>query len=277
MIDFGDTYSADWFEVRDDTGTLGAAGTVTVVVTLPDASTASPSPTTPETGRYTFDLTTTQAGRHTFVVSATGGILGSATRKWSDSFDVRPADPGFIVSLADVKTHLGKTSSTDNEELRGFMEAATRVVEDDPLVGVGPVVVRSFTERHVSGRCLVLHRSPVVSLTSVVPWLTSGTTYAVGDLVVDPTTGIVERKNGGAFTGGPFAVTYRAGRVVVPSNVRLAALDMIRHWWESSQRGSVGRPGLVADPNVITLPSGYVIPASAAQLLAADRRAPGVA
>lgn len=273
MLDYGDTFHSDTIEIRDADGDLGDASSVVVTVTLPDGTTDTPGIAHPAIGQYAFDYPTDQAGRHTYTIVATGGVLGSNPETWSDTFDVQPEDPGFIVSLADARQHLGKSARTDDEELRGFLAAVTRVIEDDSEVGVGPVVVREFTERHPGCGSLVLDQTPVVEIVSVEPWLTSGTTYDPDDLIVDSDAGVVERSDGAEFTGGPFAVTYTAGRAVIPSNIRLAALSMIKFWWDSSQRGPRGRPELTGDASTITLQSGYTIPIDAATLLRADRTA----
>ena len=49
---------------KDATGNLVDPATVTVTLTLPDATTASPSPTRYATGIYTYLFTTALAGRH---------------------------------------------------------------------------------------------------------------------------------------------------------------------------------------------------------------------
>lgn len=218
-------------EIRDSANALANAGAIALTITLPDQSTVTPTPANPSTGKYTYDYATTQAGRHTARWVATGANASA----FSDAFDVRESTPAYIVSLADAKAHLNM-STTDrdrDEELRRFIEGSTVIIEDK----VGPVVVRSYTERHPSGDVLLLRKTPVVSLASVVPWLTSGTTYAVADLKVDTTTGIVERLNGGSFTGGPFGVTYKAGRTVIQANITQASLDLIRINFRSQQGG----------------------------------------
>lgn len=167
-----------------------------------------------------------------------------------------------VVSLDEVKDHLGKTTDGDDGELMEYVEAATSIVEKY----IGPVVAQAFIERHSSGRRFVLRRTPILSVTSVVPWLATGATYAVVDLVLDADTGVVERSNGMPFISGPFRVTYQAGRTVVPPNARLAALIIIGHLWET-QRGR-SKITLGGNSDVVPVPGmSYAVPKRALELL----------
>lgn len=57
-----------------------------------------------------------------------------------------------LVTLAEAKAHLDKTSNADDAELIGFVEAATAVVEDY----VGPMSVKTFVKREPSRVVLLL-------------------------------------------------------------------------------------------------------------------------
>jgi hypothetical protein len=282
MIDFGETYSSDNFEVRDVNGDLADAGTVTATITLPDGTTTNPAVNHPSTGLYNFDYLTTQAGRHVVVVSATGGILGSLVRNWTDAFDVSEADPGYIVSLADTKKHLNKTDTGDDEELRGLIASVTRVVEDHPEFGVGSVVRRTITERHhlSTDTKIRLYRPPILDLTSITAVLDGGTDYTPAEVAFDSRTGIVRRLDGLVFTGGPWDVTYTAGRTGVQANWRAAALEIIRHVW-TTQRGGTPtgfRPGGAVSGEETWLPGfGFSVPRRALEMLEPDQHGPLVA
>lgn len=269
MYDLG-TSVAIATTVTDAAGVETTAATAVLTITLPDGTTATPAVGTPtDAGRYLVTYVPTQPGRH-----VVRWVFTNPDAAVTDVFDVEPADPGFIVSLADARTHLNLRSSTNDDELRSFIAAATEVIEKDPDIGVGPVVVRTYTEQASAGRCLTLWRTPVVSITSVEPYQTVGTSYDPAGLVFDSVTGIVERSDGLWFTGGPFSVTYKAGRSVVPANIRLAALEMIKHWWESQRGPAVGaRPPVSGEP-VVTVSSGYAIPTRCAQMLRAFKMGP---
>lgn len=258
-------------EVRDAAGALANAGAMALTVTLPDATTASVSPVVPtSTGVYAYDYPSTQAGRHTVRWVATGLNAGAYT----DSFDVREAAPSAILSLADAKRHLNITSTTHDDEIRGWVESVTAGIESL----VGPVIVRTFTERHEGRRVpmLALRHTPILTLTSVVPVLTGGTAYTVGDLDVDTATGVLQRKDGGTLTG-PLRVTYTAGRRIVPAAVSSAAKIILQHLWRTQQ--GPARPQLGVGDFDVTEPAvgfGYAIPNRALQLLEPYRLPPGV-
>lgn len=268
MIDLGDLYPLT-LAIRDADGVLADATEVTLTITLPDLTTVSPSPSNPTTGRYEYDYPTVQAGRHVARWVATGVNAGSYT----EVFDVREAAPDLIVSLVDTKRHLNMslTDTGPDEELRGFIEAATPVVEDV----TGPVVVRTYTEVHSSGSLLVLGNSPVVSLTSLTAVLTGGTSYAVDGVDLDGETGIVRRLDGGVFTG-PLRSTYKAGRPVVAANITQGAKEVIRHMWDTQRGHSGARPGF-GEEEFVQTGSGFTIPRRVYELLAPHKRAPLIA
>lgn len=257
--------------VRDSAGALANAGAVALTVTLPDATTVAVSPVAPtSTGLYAYDYPSTQAGRHTVRWVATGVNAGAYT----DSFDVRESAPPAILSLADAKKHLNKTTTTDDDEIRSWVESITAGIE-----GLcGPVVVRTVVERHEGRRVPVicLRQTPILSLTSVVAILAGGTTYTVADLDVDATTGVVQRLDGGTLTG-PLRVTYTAGRRIVPAAISSAARIILQHLWRTQQ--GPGRPQLGTGDFDVTEPIagfGYAIPNRALQLLEPYRLPPGV-
>lgn len=256
-------------ETRDATGNLANATLVTLTVTLPDLTTAVPAVTNPSAGIYQADYTPTMAGRHTARWVATG-VNASG---YSDIFDVREATPPYLVSLYDMKQHLNLTTAVDDEELRGFIEAATRVVENV----VGPVVVRTVSEVHGPGNLLTLNHPPVLALASIAPVWTGGITYAVGDVDLDATTGIVRRLDGTPFVG-PLRVTYSAGRRIVPATMTMAAKVIVGHMWET-QRGHIQarRPSSRTD-DLTPIPGiSFMVPRRVLELLDPDRRMPMMA
>lgn len=67
-------------QFKDVNQTLVAPMTVVVTVTLPDASTSTPSVVNDSVGNYHSDFTTTQTGTHTYKFVSTGVVaVGSAT------------------------------------------------------------------------------------------------------------------------------------------------------------------------------------------------------
>jgi hypothetical protein len=267
-IDFGETYSSPNYVVKDTSGTPTNAGTVTAVITLPDSvTTASPTVVNTSAGTYSFDYGTTVAGRHELTVSATGGILGTLVRKWTDSFTVSPAGSGFGLSLDDAKAHLNikLTYTADDEELRDWLSIVTRLVESK----AGEITAKAYTERHRGGKSLWLRHTPVIAVTSVGPWLNTGTTFLPSTVRVDPETGRLERLDGGWFTGGPYAITYTAGRQIVPANLRGALKIILQHLWDT-QRGASGLPFQPSEDVGMIPGFAFAIPNRAIELLAPD-------
>ncbi len=168
-----------------------------------------------------------------------------------------------LPTLDDAKQHLDITRTTDDAELMDFLEATTAIVE----TYIGPLSATTFVEKHPSGDRLVLFHPPVLTVVTVEPWLTAGTGYLAADLVVDAGTGTVQRKDGLTFTGGPFRVTYTAGLLVVPPNVRLAYLMILAHLWKTQRGPSAKLPAGGAADTTPVPGMGYAVPRRALELL----------
>ena len=257
-IDLGDVYRLNYTNLSA-AGAPVSADQVTVTVTLPDGTSLSPVVVAPtSTGVYLYDYPTTQAGRHIARWVATGAGAGAT----ADAFDVRPANPGYLVSLEDVKKQLNMTATTDDEELRRFLEAATQVVERH----VGRAVVRrEITEERLADGCLILNWPPVLSVSSVSR-VDGSATWAPADLHTT-SSGIVRSLNGVALTG-LVAATYTAGMAIIPANYALAAMIIVQHLWQT-QRGTAGSPGVggLETPGAGFTSFGYAIPNRAMELL----------
>lgn len=268
MIDLGAVYQVA-VDVADATGAPTDPGSADLTITLPDGTTVSPTvPTPTTTGQVRVDYVTSQAGRHVWRLVTSG-----PTTAYADVFDVQPAAPDSIVSLDEARAQLNMrpTETTDDDELRGFVAAATRAVER----ALGRKVVRrTITDRFdLAGAVtqVLLRNVPVLSLTSVVS-ADGATTWNVADLQPDAETGFVTVVSGPALTGS-VDVTYQVGMVVVPDDYRLAAKIIIQHLWET-QRGTMGVQ-LGGDNEGYMPGRGFAIPRRALELL--DPPLPGVA
>ncbi|MEU6527872.1 hypothetical protein ABZ869_01605 [Streptomyces sp. NPDC046928] len=263
--------------VRDSAGALANAGDMTLIITLPDQSTLTvPSVAPASTGTYAYDYPAVQAGRHAVRWVATGVNSGAYT----DVFDVRPAAPPMLFSLAAAKAKLDipATSTSDDEELREFIEATTQCVE----FFVGPVVQRTVQQVVPGGRAaLVLHSTPVLAVTAVAPLLAGQSAIDVAGLDVDPSTGIVRQTSGACFPCGDYRATYTAGRSAVPPNVSLAAKLILQHLWRTNYGAARGLAGVGGGEDfAVTEPIpglGYAIPNRALQLLQGDSQPGGFA
>lgn len=264
MIDLGQTYRST-LTVTDATGTAANAVTVTLTITLPDATTVTPAVTNPPatTGTYICDYVTTQAGLHKFAWATTSP--GAAT---TDYVNVR--DFISIISLADAKAHLDISVTTDDDELRNFLMAATELIE----AKTGPCVQRSFTDRVGSygeiSTGLVLNQRPVISVQTVTSVWTGSPSWTTAQLVVDTQAGIVQQVNLFPFWWGPWDVVFTAGRAVIPERFQHAAKEQVRHLWET-QRGSAQAPPLAGEETFSTAAGwSFSVPRRVLELIGDD-------
>lgn len=270
-IDLGDVVTLE-FPVLTTGQAYADADTVTLTVTLPDGTTASPTVANPpaETGRYRVGYPTVQAGRHLVRWTST-----DPTSAYTDVFDVRPEDQPLIVSLQDMKLHLGKSDADlgDDEELRSFIEAATEVIEEHRAETVARRTVVEDVNLRSSVMVVQLGTSPVQSLTSVAT-VDGATSWDVAGLHVSP-HGVVTPQSGPALVG-LVRFTFVAGYTVVPANYTLAAKIIVGHLWETQQQPGLG-PTPFSNDNQFLSPTGrgFAIPNRAVELL--GRRPPLVA
>lgn len=241
MYSIGSVVGAPELEVYvydTSTGALADATSVAVAIILPDGTTATPpSVTHVSTGRYAASYTTVQAGRHKVAWTGTG----TNAFVIETTFEVRSAT-GWIVGLADAKDFLNITSSDTgyDDELGWFLDVVSQMAEDH----CGQLFRRqSVVEKHSGdGPAVILHRSPVLSVTTVTE---NGTMLAATGYDFDPEAGILWRL-GGSYSATDWAsglrnvtVTYVAGWSDPPEPVRHGALVLLKHLWET-QRGTFG-------------------------------------
>ncbi len=160
---------------------------------------------------------------------------------------------GDIVSLAEVKAHLRYPQSqvADDQALLGFIQAADDVIRAE----CGDVVPTHYDEFYDGGRYWIfLRHRPVLSVENVEEgwgWFDYELDYQqvntvpAGDMfaysIDSPISGGITRRSAGnvqiPFVPGTknIRVLYTAGRAKVPPSVRLAALELVAHWWQNSQ------------------------------------------
>lgn len=252
------------FTVKDATGALVNAGSVSVTVTLPDLTTVTQGPVTPtSTGVYNYGYPTTQAGHHDVRWVATGVNAGAFT----DVFEVLPPAPPQIVSLAEAKDQLNvpQTDTAGDGELLEMIRSATAVVEQY----TGVVARRTAVETFHGGKPHVgLSRTPVLAVTQVVD---RGTVRTADEWSLNTDTGVLTRTAGGVYAL-PFlpgwnsvVVTYTAGMPTIPPNVRLAALIIIQHLWETQR--PAGRSPFDQNSDEYDPRYTYTVPRRALELL----------
>jgi uncharacterized phiE125 gp8 family phage protein len=268
VIDLGAVYQVA-VDVADASGAPTNPGDATLTIILPDGSTLSPAvPAPTTTGQVRVDYATAQAGRHVWRL-----VTSNPTTAYADVFDVQPAAPDSIVSLAEARAHLNMRADEtgDDDELRSFIAAATRAVER----ALGRAVVRrTITDRlrlPTPVREVLLRNVPAASVTSVVS-ADGATIWNTGDLILDGESGSITAVSGPAFTGD-VDVTYQVGMAVIPDDYRLAGKIIIGHLWET-QRGTMGVQ--LGDNDEPYVPGrSYAVPRRALELL--DAALPGVA
>ncbi len=255
--------------VTDLTGTPTNA-TMSLTVTKPDGSTlvsgVGLTISNPATGSYTCNVVANQAGTWMYVWTASGAAVGVD----DGQYDVL-AITRRIVSLADAKLHLNKNNTADDVEIQDFIDAAQAVVTRE----VGDVVPTSYTEfLPIDGFRVTLSRRPILSVTSVYLYSGSNTPTLLDPTGYQlyPTTGILERASGGVpipWVGQDVSVTYLAGVAgAVPSNIRLATLELVAHLWRNSQQGRNRRVrGTGPEDDMAAVGLGFSLPNRVRELL----------
>jgi hypothetical protein len=256
-------------DVRDSVGALANAGAVTLTITLPDGTTATPTVTNPPsvTGQYRYTYVPVQVGRHAWRFVAT-----TPNTAYEDTFNVRETESPALLSLADAKAHLNITSTTNDDELREYLEAATEIVESY----TGPIVRRTHTARVCGWRCRIpLPHTQVTAVTAVTIVRDGTTPITLSDLTIDTASGVISYKNGSAFPYGDMDITYTVGRSFVKANWTLAAKIIVKHNWET-QLGNL--PSIQGDsPGYVVSGAGYLVPFRAQSLLQPDQVPAGFA
>jgi len=266
--DIADSVPIAW-DVKDAAGVLTNATTVTLTITLPDGTTATPSVTNPpaSTGQYRVTYVPTLEGRY-----AWRAVTTSPNTAYQDTFVVRGSVSPALLSLADAKSHLNITTTTYDDELREFIEAATEIVESY----VGPVVSRTHTARVCGYRYKIpLLHTQVTAVTNITVIRTNTSPITLTDLTIDSPAGVISYKNGIAFPYGDMDVTYTVGRTSVKTNWTLAAKIIVKHNWDT-QLGNL--PSIQGDsPGYVVSGSGFLVPFRAVSLLQTDQVPAGFA
>lgn len=257
--------------ITDAEGQPANAGSVTLTVALPDGTTSMTSGISPTTtGVYDHDFATTQAGIHQVRWVATG-VNASA---FEDAFSVDPATGQNFISLAETKKHLKKdpAKTADDAELLEFITAScAKIVE---LIGpVAPVTVTEEVRTRHRSRTIVLDEHPVIEVTSVVVAGSPTTTIPEADedadtdgWTLDADAGVL--KHTWCWPSGTIRITYRAGRTPLSGNIRLAALELVKHLWQSIKLNTTGnRPPVAGGDQIVIAGTSYALPNRVRELL----------
>lgn len=253
-------------DVKDATGALTNATTVTLTITLPDGTTTTPSVTNPpaSTGQYRVTYVPVQVGRHAWRFVATG-----PNTAYQDTFEVRETVSPALLSLADAKAHLKITTTNSDDELREFLEAATEVIEQK----IGPVVRRTETAQVCGGYwSIYLPKTQVLEVTAITLVSDGSSPVTLADLNINGHYGQLSMKTGAAFPVGLLNVTYTVGRTYVKPSWTLAAKLIVEHLWETKLGNLPSIQG--DDRGYVVTGSGYLVPYRALALLPDSEQIP---
>lgn len=272
--------------VRDSAGQPAATTPVTLTVTLPDGTTATPAVSTSTVGVYFVDYAAPQAGRYEFYWT-TGGTVVSAYGP--DVFEVAPATRAPLVSLADAKAHLNQTGSvtTNDGELLAMLGAVTDAVESH----LGRPVRRKVVTDRFSGACRpsLNLRSVPCPCTTCQPYRVLTVTSVLEDgQTLDPATDYTLSLNAGVLYRGAVTaawlwsdrsrenvqVTYTTGYTGTPPWARLAVLRAIENTWTRSQQRPHPAYGQGSDSEFEPSGMAYTLP-YAVEALLRPHRSPG--
>lgn len=195
-----------------------------------------------------------------------------------------------VITLDQAKLTLGITNSSKDELLQFYVDAATPVIT---YLGCD-VDSTPYVETYDGGAPqIMLNHAPVLTVTSVVESygsnyirtltpvdIFSGNPSDAYAYSIELPTGVITRRAAGVavnFAPGNrnVKVSYTAGIADPPANVVLAALELVRAWWQVGQQGN--RPGFGDAPEMAyaTLPPD--VQQRVRQLLSAQQRLPGLA
>jgi len=257
------------------------SGAVSYTVTAADTATA---------GRYVIEWHYTTAA----------GVLGTwpvdGYQEWAIEENLVTPGGARLISLGDLKEamRIQPADRSHDARLLKLLDGLTPVIESI----TGPILQRQVSETYDGGSWFIsLRRRPVISVSQVteyrgpVPYqLTQVATPDLGGIysyMFEPPGRIVRRTAGGGITSFPpgadqVFVSYVAGYVNTPANVREAAIDLVKIHYQTSEQGRRpafgGGGGADASEN---LPGGMIlgffVPNRVRELLAPNRRHPSVA
>lgn len=205
-----------------------------------------------------------------------------------------------LVTLAEVKGRLGiqPSNTTRDEEISLLIEAVTPLIEHK----TGPIVPRRFEEWHEGGNTYIMLRrrpstfpgtSPILRLVACseylgpIEWplaiIASPDQGQLYSCMLDSKLAMVVRRTAGggvqAFPNQPQAVhvVYEAGQETVPPNVKVALMEALREFWQSTQQVGRGRQTVAEAEESGGLSLPYLIARHALEMISPMKRAPSIA
>jgi hypothetical protein len=264
--------------VRDRTGALVDAGTLTLLVKLAQAdgtlltTGTYAAPAHDSTGNYHQDIPVTDLtaiGHYQYAATSTGTGAGVV----AGEFDVYDPFETAVLPLQDAKDQLNipQATTSSDAEIQSYIATIGSCLEK--ATG-GPLVNRVVTERSemMSGQTVIpVRQRPLVSVVSITS-ASGGAIDISAGLDLDVNAGLIRRQLGLPFYGPFFSwlpkvnVVYVAGwGVSVPAAFNSFARIVVQHLWDS-QRGPAAMP--MGGGEMVTIPGfGFAVPNMAAELL----------
>jgi hypothetical protein len=191
---------------------------------------------------------------------------------YSDVVDVWPTDPRFIISTDDARSALSwpinAADPNQINDLRLYIAAATPVIEDI----VGTVVLKSVTQVVQQGWNYTALFHDLTQLTSAI--YADLSTVPADAYRVDEQAGLVYFNS---TLSQNVTLTYTTGSGVIPQNVRLATMELVRHWWQIGRQGMRPQNGALPVTAEAFTPSGFAVPRRVIELCAPNDRIGGFA
>lgn len=270
VYDLGDVVNLG-ITITDTSGNNANATAVVATITAPDGTVYTPGLSNSAAGLYDVSFTPTQSGRHTIRWVATGANASA----YMDEFNVRDMTHTSVISLDQAKAHLNipASNTTNDEEIRRFIDAATDLAENY----VGCILGRqTFTNEKYDGNTdhLRIRNPKVISIASVYE---NGNLLNAADYLLDPTGQRLYRVTTVAYSASNYygiwapganniTVTYTAGFLNPPGAVQQGVLEILRHLWQT-QRGAVSVMGRAQPGDDFYPASTYSLPRRAMELL----------
>lgn len=262
-IDLGTDTTVQWRR-----GDAGTGHSVTLTLIRPDGTVTTIPATELGGGEYEAALTAAQPGRYVLRWHDTVD-----DEWWTDTREVWPADPRFLISLDDAAASLRWRPidiEKNGEMLRLYIAAATEVIEDI----TGSLLVRSIEQLSDGGRTgVLLWERPVGPVAVEV----DGKAYSGHR--VNANAGIVyAATRDGWFTDGRQNVklTYQAGTSDVSPSIQLAARELIRHLWQIGQQAQSSSEPVAQNEATGQTRTGFAVPNRVIQLCSNHYALPGI-
>ena len=178
-----------------------------------------------------------------------------------------------LITLEDVRKSLGlaATDTSNDADLERYVEAATPVIENI----TGPLIQRTEVFYMDGGREAIVLPKRFTSVTSITQNGVAYTSY-----VADPGSGVITAGTSTSpdvFEPGVrnVVVTVVTGSATIPSNVQLAARELVRFWWQQGRQANI--PAFGEAPESGVTPMGFAVPKRVMELLEPNKRIAGFA